>query len=325
MACATDKERERLQPPLDLSIEMFHKILVDFSRAGIKINNFDFSGHGEPLLNPHLWELTSMARSFYPDSFIKVLTNGHGVFDSATLNSGVDEIQVAIDGVDQESYSQYRMGGCFQKAWKFISDLSSESQSRNQPNVIWTYILFDHNDNPEQLTSACRMATEASISEIRFVLTSFGNWSLDIPDADSLKARLLSAGFPESNLRVDRQSSYQKRKIWSERLRRLPLLFHMIRQLWRWTRSTRKNGFPVVTADYCKVDTDRLMSFLELGLYHARSGRYDDTRDMLNHVEKLVMNPARFNTCYNPEEKLKELGNLYSSLRNASGSMQKGS
>ena len=121
--CASDEERARLSPPLDLSPEIFRKILGDFSRAGINISCFDFSGHGEPFMNPALNDLLGIARSFYPDSYIMVLTNGQHDLGSSVLESGLDAIHVAIDGNDQDSYAQYRVGGSFESAFNFLRKL----------------------------------------------------------------------------------------------------------------------------------------------------------------------------------------------------------
>jgi len=165
----------RLAPPRNLEVSKLAKILNDLVTAGIEIRAVDFQGHGEPLLHPGLWGMIRVTRAICPQSYLTVTTNAHGVVRDAVFESGVDEVVCAIDGVSQETYEPYRVGGRFELAYRFMSDLARGSKRRGSPiKVIWKYVLFEHNSTPENLLDAQRLAREAEVDEVVFVFTRNG-------------------------------------------------------------------------------------------------------------------------------------------------------
>ena len=164
-----------LSPPRDLEPEKLRKILRDLVRSRILVKAFDFQGLGEPLLNPALWQLVQIARDAYPTAFLTLTTNAHGVVRDELLDSGIDEIICAIDGVDQSTFAPYRVHGRFALAYRFMTDAKRLSSARGRPiRVLWKYVLFDHNDAPEHLERAQILAREAGIDELVFVFTRSG-------------------------------------------------------------------------------------------------------------------------------------------------------
>ncbi len=317
-ACASENQRMALPPPLDLSPRVFEKVLEDFGESGIAIDCFDFSGHGEPLENPRLWELTSLARSFHPSSLIEVLTNGQGDFDGNILESGVDEIHVAIDGVDQESYSKYRVGGDFRKALNFLSGLAGASAGGDGPAVIWKYILFDHNDSPEQLRRAWEMAVDAEVSEIRFIFTSIGNWSENLRNTDDLGRLLSCIGVPHERVFLESRSQVTKRREWRELRGRVPGLDRPAKLLWRAVKRSRlESRLPAVTVDHCVIRVETMKEILRIGLRHMERGCCRDAADMLRHVEAMAEFPSRNNRHFDPQEFLRSLGETYVELKSS--------
>lgn len=321
--CASKKERERLKPPLDLTPEMFSRVLQDFSSAGIKVSCFDFSGHGEPLMNPELPELISMARTFYPDSLIILFTNGQEDLDPALLESGPDVVNVAIDGTDQESYVQYRLGGSFQRAYGFLADLA-EAEMSIRPKVVWRYVLFSHNDEPERLASAWRMAKEAEADEIVFIFTSIGEWSRKVKNARQLESLLKTEGVPEVNLRLTTQEKLRRRRAWGELLRRFPRIHHIGRLLWRTARpGLAGESHPLVSADYCRTDPGQLREFLDLSIRHRRRNNEDGAEEMVSHVAELIAMPLEKNPSYDTVELLNELDEQHRVLLSNISSLRK--
>ena len=172
---------------LMLAPKILEKILRDFQRAGIRIRTIDFQGHGEPTLNPDVWNMIRMAKSLFPKSSATMCTHANLDFTEDMIDAGLDQIIYAIDGMSQESYAPYRVHGDFEQAHRFMKSFSTAARARGAKiNTVWKYVLFRHNDSPEQLLKAQELAREAQISELRFIITQLGPQSTRIVDEDDI-------------------------------------------------------------------------------------------------------------------------------------------
>jgi hypothetical protein len=164
----------RKTPQLDPMI--LDRIIADLCRAGLTVENLDFQGHGEPLLNPDLWTMIEQARRRLPATWITVTTNAQATFKAEMVSSGVDEIVCSVDGCDPDTYTPYRVRGNFDLAWNFMVDLARAARaSRPGLRVVWKYVLFEHNASAQALRRAQQMALEAGVTELVFVLTRNGS------------------------------------------------------------------------------------------------------------------------------------------------------
>ena len=307
-ACATPEERQARKPPRIMPRDVLEKILRDFRRAGVSIRSFDFSGHGEPLLNPQLPALIALAREMQPGSFIILRTNANGEPDPAILDDGTNQIHISIDGVDPESYAKYRAGGDFRRAWTFLDEMSRMARGRgSRTRIVWNYILFEHNSEVDQLRRAWRMAQESGVHELRFVLTHIGMWSRTITSGVELAKRLLDAEVPRRRIMVDTSRSLEERTSWKEWLKRSDMAYRTARRIWRYMARRSGNSRTVVTADYCTVDRRRIRRFLSIGLSHLQRGDREAANGMLRHAEELVRRPGKHNPRFDPAEYLGHL------------------
>ncbi len=168
---------------LILAPKILEKILKDLHRAGIQIRLIDFQGHGEPTLNPDVWSMIRMAKSLFPGSRNTMCTHANLDLTDDMVDAGLDEIIYAIDGMSQESYAPYRVHGDFEQAYRFMTSFSRAARARNAKiDTVWKYVLFRHNDSPEQLLKAQEMARESQVSELRFIVTQLGPLSTRIVD-----------------------------------------------------------------------------------------------------------------------------------------------
>ena len=158
-----------------LDPDALDRLVTDLSGRGLDIRVLDFQGHGEPLLNPRVWEMARRSRLRVPSAWITMTTNAQGTFHPRVVASGLDEMVCAIDGVDQATYAPYRVHGDFDLAWRFLTDLvSAGCAAERRVRVIWKYVLFAHNSSPETLVRAQEMARDAGVSELVFVITRNG-------------------------------------------------------------------------------------------------------------------------------------------------------
>ena len=172
---------------LMLAPKVLEKILKDFRRAGITIRMIDFQGHGEPTLNRDVWSMIGMAKSLYPESHATMCTNSNLDFTEDMVDAGLDQMIYAIDGMSQDSYAPYRVFGNFEQAHRFMTSFSTTARARGgKIDTVWKYVLFSHNDSPEQLLKAQEMALESQVSELRFIITQMGPASTRVFDEDDI-------------------------------------------------------------------------------------------------------------------------------------------
>ncbi len=316
-ACATPEERDRLQPPHTLSLSVFGKVLQDFSRNGIDIRTFDFSGHGEPLMNPDLWQIVSLARKFYPDAFLTLITNAHGDFDERHVFSGLDQIQFSIDGVDQESFEKYRVGGNYERASGYMESFArTAGSSGSSVRIIWRYILFNHNDRDDQLRKAFETASAFGVHDLRFIFTHKGMWSTVITSAAELRNHLIDLEVPSRRIHTDSFNSLRRRQKLGQLLKRNQSLYRTARKLWRKVRRNPARS-TIVTSDYYQLNEPELAEALDLGCRLHSAGRMPDARALFLHVNKMVQSPVSNNASYNPATVYRHLGRPYRRLEAA--------
>ena len=106
---------------------------------------------GEPFLNRCFTDMVRYAR----DRKIPTLTstNGHYIRDRdearAVVESGLDEIIVSLDGVDQETYQRYRVGGDIERVFdgvRFLVNARKELGSQT-PVISLQFIVMRHNES----------------------------------------------------------------------------------------------------------------------------------------------------------------------------------
>ena len=162
----TCERRQGVVPRADLKLEVFEKAIREIYSEGINLYMLAACGNGEPALNPRLPDMCLLIRQLYPKISIYLSTNGNfgPARAEALAHCGINDIAVAIDGCDQESYLQYRERGRFQLCIDFLRTLvQSIAQTGSSTRVAWKYILFAHNDRDEQLLKAIQLAEEIGV------------------------------------------------------------------------------------------------------------------------------------------------------------------
>jgi len=172
------------------------KILDDLERGGFTVRTFALEGHGEPLLNRKIWDMIANIKRRFPQSILRVITNANDSrFAPEMLECGLDEIVFSIDGVSPETYLPYRVKGSFEDAYQFMEDFSQAVARTGKPiRTIWKYVVFNHNDRDEHLLEAQRLAKQAGVQTMMFILTRLGPVSKRIYELADIP--LLEGGIP---------------------------------------------------------------------------------------------------------------------------------
>jgi len=88
--------------------------------------------------------------------------------DEKLVLSGLDLLTVSLDGISQESYAKYRVGGNFSAALENTARIVRAKQrlGRSNPKISWQFLVFRHNEH--ELEAARALAERIGVDEIGF-------------------------------------------------------------------------------------------------------------------------------------------------------------
>jgi len=147
--CALCPVTEGLKRPKgQMPFDLFKQIIDEVADYVFLILLWDW---GEPFLNPRVYDMIRYARS--KNIQLMSSTNGH-VFsrmDNAVkvVDSGLDSLIFALDGISQSTYEKYRSGGSLEQVIRGIRNVVSakkEAGSRT-PLVNIRFIVMKHNEH----------------------------------------------------------------------------------------------------------------------------------------------------------------------------------
>jgi len=115
---------------------------------------------GEPFLNSDLFKMIK-----YSDDkriYTSLSTNGHFLSKQnceAIVSSGLKKIIVSLDGLSQESYEKYRVGGHLNTVLTGIQNLIEAKQESlsGYPKITIQFLVFKHNEKElDQIKTYCK-------------------------------------------------------------------------------------------------------------------------------------------------------------------------
>ncbi|MEZ4775526.1 MAG: radical SAM/SPASM domain-containing protein [Bacteroidia bacterium] len=95
---------------------------------------------GEPYLNPQFLDMAAYARE--KGVYSATSTNGHYLTEEKarmTLESGLSEVIISIDGTTQETYQSYRVGGNLEKVKAGVKNLV---EARKKAGTLYPFIVI---------------------------------------------------------------------------------------------------------------------------------------------------------------------------------------
>ena len=136
---------------MHLSLSQFKKIINPIRHTLLGIS---LSGTGEPMLNKNIVSFIEYAHSMniavHLPSNLSMRLDDNKIDD--IIRSGLDTIEVSLDGASEESYTKYRVGGSFPLVLNNVRALSEAKQRlrKKRPRIIWKFIVFEHNKHEVQ-------------------------------------------------------------------------------------------------------------------------------------------------------------------------------
>lgn len=170
-----------------LDIQLFQKIIDEVHHDLIWLVLYF---QGEPYLNRFLLDFVSYASA--KNIYTATSTNGHYLTDDvakATVQSGLSRLIISIDGITQESYSTYRIGGNLEKVINGTQNMLKWKKALNSatPHVIWQFVVFKHNEG--EIAQLKQMAKDMGVDELDIKtaqVSDFANDTTFIPQNETL-------------------------------------------------------------------------------------------------------------------------------------------
>lgn len=127
---------------------------------------------GEPFLNPRFLEMVKYADS--KGIFTSTSTNAHYLQEKqvkAILESGLKQLIVSMDGITQEVYEQYRVGGSLEKVQDGLRLLIAERKKSGKafPRIILQFLVTGQNEH--QLPALKTWAKSMEVDELQLKTT----------------------------------------------------------------------------------------------------------------------------------------------------------
>jgi MoaA/NifB/PqqE/SkfB family radical SAM enzyme len=130
------------------------------------VRSVDFTGGGEPLLQPRLDSWLAEAKSYGCD--VGFLTNGlllMPTFSERLIDIGLNWICFSIDGADKKTYESIRRGSNFDTVCSNIQYLT-EKRNAKSPLVMINFVIMDINCH--QLEDVIHLASRLGVDQVNF-------------------------------------------------------------------------------------------------------------------------------------------------------------
>jgi hypothetical protein len=192
--CAPETGITRTRQAGMLDFEVFRRVIDE---AGPSLVRVDFFNYGETFLHKRAIEMCEYIKTHFPHIYLYTSTNGLAFKDHDQVRrlvcSGIDEVTFSIDGATPDSYAKYRQRGDFGKAIANLRAAAAEKRAagRDVPFINWRYILFTHNDSPDEMSLAQAMADEIGVDRLCWELTDHPEDMFSrrfLPGTDALSA-----------------------------------------------------------------------------------------------------------------------------------------
>jgi radical SAM protein with 4Fe4S-binding SPASM domain len=149
-----------------LKSEDFKKLVDEISKTGFYIQLFF---QGEPYINKNLPDMITYAQS--KKVYVSISTNGHFVNAKnvdQVLDNAPDKLIFSVDGLDEESYQKYRIGGTFEQADSGLRALINRKIERGlkKPFVEFQFIVMKQNEH--QLDEVKKYCKEVGVDKLVF-------------------------------------------------------------------------------------------------------------------------------------------------------------
>ena len=166
---------EDLEPPMDLSMEMFTKIVDQVPN----VKRVVLHGVGEPMLVKHL---PDMIRYLKKRPGVHVLFNTNGTLlapkkQREIIETGLDELRVSLDAAEAATFLKVRGKDMFDRIVRNVSSFTNLQRAIGAEKPLVSLWLTGLKETVDQLPDFVRMASRIGVKEVhlqRLVFDSVG-------------------------------------------------------------------------------------------------------------------------------------------------------
>lgn len=157
--------REFTRPTGMLQNQLFEKIILQLKK---QLHSLTFYFQGEPYLNPDFLNMVSFAHQ--NKIYTITSTNAHYLSEAnakQTIKSKLDKLVISVDGITQEVYQQYRIGGKLDKVIEGTKEILKQKKALKSktPHVVWQFVVFKPNQG--QIEAVKKLGKELGVDEVK--------------------------------------------------------------------------------------------------------------------------------------------------------------
>ena len=150
-----------------ITLEQYRPILDRVKEHALVVSIYN---HGEPFLNPDVFDIIEHTSASNIASNASSNLNWPRPVDvDDIVKSGLEYLTVSLDGVSQEAYSKYRVGGNVEEVFENLRNLMAAKKrlKSKTPFVEWQFIVFKHTEH--EMQRARELADEIGVDLLRFI------------------------------------------------------------------------------------------------------------------------------------------------------------
>lgn len=156
--------REFSRPTGMLRNQLFEKIILETKKY---LHSLTFYFQGEPYLNPDFLNMVQFAAN--NGIYTITSTNAHYLDDAMaakTVQSGLDRLIISVDGITQDTYEKYRVGGKLDKVVEGTRAIVRQKKllKSQSPQVVWQFVVFKHNQH--QVAAVKKLGKELGVDTV---------------------------------------------------------------------------------------------------------------------------------------------------------------
>ncbi len=149
-----------------ISVSLFKKVVEQAKNSCTYLTLYF---QGEPLIHPHFSELVLIARK--KGIYTVSSTNAQlltPVIAEELVRYNLNKMIVSLDGITQDVYQKYRVGGSLEKVLAGIKSLVEKKElfQVKQPLVELQFLVFSHNEH--QMDAVRKLANKLKVDKLTF-------------------------------------------------------------------------------------------------------------------------------------------------------------
>jgi radical SAM protein with 4Fe4S-binding SPASM domain len=169
-----------------LQNKLFEKIIPQLKKS---VHSLTFYFQGEPYLNPDFLKMVMLANE--NNIYTITSTNAHYLTQEnskQTILSKLDKLIISVDGISQEAYENYRIGGSLNKVIEGTKEIVKQKiiMKSVTPHIVWQFVVFKSNQH--QIKAVKKLGKELGVDEVKIKtaqIYDFQNSHDLIPDIEN--------------------------------------------------------------------------------------------------------------------------------------------